>query len=218
MTVVITGANGHLGVNLVRALIAKGRHTRCLVHVNRQAIEGLDTGIVQGDVCDLDSLCAAFEGAEVVYHLAANISIMMSDWPRLEQVNVIGTRNVVDACLRCGVRRLVHFSSIHALVQEPMCTPVDESRALVASRGCPPYDRSKAAGEKEVERGIKSGLVPTTSVRLPYGQVGLWRRGRWRDWPSLSGRWPTCCPGPGPTMPGIKLISRTIRFLRFPAP
>ena len=158
MTVVVTGATGHVGANLVRALLAKGRPMRCLVHVNRQAIEGLDTEIIQGDVCDQECLCHAFNGAEVVYHLAANISLLMDDWPLLESVNIIGTRNVVEACLRCGVRRLVHFSSVHALVQEPMGTPVDESRPLVESRQCPPYDRSKAAAEKEVQRGVELGL------------------------------------------------------------
>ena len=157
MTVVVTGATGHVGANLVRALVAKGRPARSLVHVNRQAIAGLDIETVQGDVCDLESLCRAFNGADVVYHLAASISLSMDDWPRLEAVNVIGTRNVVEACRRCGVRRLVHFSSIHAMVQEPMSTPVDESRPLVESRRCPPYDRSKAAAEREVQRGIGTG-------------------------------------------------------------
>lgn len=158
MTVVVTGANGHIGANLVRALIAEGRPTRCLVHVNRQAIAGLDTEIVQGDIRDQESLGRAFDGAEVVYHLAANISLSMDSWPLLEWVNVIGTRNVVEACLHSGVRRLIHFSSIHALVQEPMSAPVDESRPLVVSRRCPPYDRSKAAAEKEVQRGVERGL------------------------------------------------------------
>ena len=83
MTVVVTGATGHIGANLVRALIAKGRPARSLVHVNRRAIEGLDTEIVQGDVRDHESLCRAFNGAEVVYHLAADISLLMDDWPRL---------------------------------------------------------------------------------------------------------------------------------------
>ena len=158
MTVVVTGAAGHVGANLVRSLIAKGRPTRSLVHVNHQAIEGLDTEVTQGDIRDQESLCRAFSGAEVVYHLAANISLLMDDWSLLESVNVIGTRNVVEACLRAGVRRLVHFSSIHALVQEPLSIPVDESRPLVESRQCPPYDRSKAAAEKEVQHGIERGL------------------------------------------------------------
>jgi dihydroflavonol-4-reductase len=158
MTVVITGATGHVGANLVRALVARGRPTRSLVHLDSRALDGLGTEFVEGDVCDPQSLHRAFAGAEVVYHLAATISLSMNDWPRVEAVNVVGTRNVVEACLACGVRRLVHFSSIHALEQEPMTTPVDESRPLVASRRCPPYDRSKAAGEHEVRRGIENGL------------------------------------------------------------
>jgi dihydroflavonol-4-reductase len=172
MTVVVTGATGHIGANLVRALIEKGRPTRCLVHVNTSALEGLDTELVRSDISDVESLCHAFRGADVVYHLAACISLSMDDWPRLEAVNVNGTRNVIEACLRTGVRRLVHFSSIHALVQEPLETPVDENRPLVSSERCPPYDRSKAAGEKEIRRGIEKGLdaiiINPTGVIGPY--------------------------------------------------
>jgi len=127
MTVVVTGASGHLGVNLVRALGAEKRQVRTLVHVNHQTVEGLGAEIVQGNICDVESLYRAFEGAEVVYHLAATISLLKNEWPLVEKVNVIGTRNVVEACLRSGVKRLVHFSSIHALNQEPLDTPVDEN-------------------------------------------------------------------------------------------
>lgn len=159
---VITGATGHVGANLVRALIAQGDPPRCLVHVSSRAIDGLPVERVPGDIGDLASLCRAFEGADVVYHLAARISLAMADWTALEAVNVTGTRNVVEACLRAGVRRLVHFSSIHALVQEPFSVPVDESRPLVDSRRCPPYDRSKAAADIEVQRGIERGLDAVT--------------------------------------------------------
>jgi nucleoside-diphosphate-sugar epimerase len=74
-------------------------------------VEALEVDeVIEGNICDLESLVDAFEGAEVVYHLAAHISILKDEWPLLESVNVIGTRNVVEACLHCGVRRLVHFS------------------------------------------------------------------------------------------------------------
>jgi dihydroflavonol-4-reductase len=172
MTVVVTGAAGHAGANLVRALITQHRPTRALVHVHQQAIEGLEVEVAEGDVCDLESLVEAFNGADVVYHLAARISITMDDWPHLEMVNIIGTRNVVEACLRCGVRRLVHFSSIHSMIQEPMTIPVDESRLLVGSQHCLPYDRSKAAGEKEVRKGIEMGLdaiiISPTAIIGPH--------------------------------------------------
>jgi len=172
MTVVVTGASGHVGANLARALLARGRPVRALIHKDRRATEGLRAETIRGDICDLESLCQAFDGAGVVYHLAAGISISTGEWPLVESVNITGTRNVVEACLRCGVRRLVHFSSIHALVQEPLDIPVDESRPLVASPGCPPYDRSKAAGEREVRRGIERGLdaviINPTAIIGPY--------------------------------------------------
>ncbi len=172
MTTIVTGASGHIGANLVRALIDKGIPTRSLVHINCRALDGLDTELVRGDILDVESLCRAFRSAEVVYHLAACISLSMDDWPVLESVNVTGTRNVVEACLRTGVRRLVHFSSIHALVQEPFNTPVDEARPLAESRSYPPYDRSKAAAEREVRRGMDKGLdaviINPTAIIGPY--------------------------------------------------
>ena len=79
---------------------------------------------------------------------------------------------MVEACRRSGVRRLIHFSSIHALTQEPLTVPVDEARPLVASRRYPPYDRSKAAAEREVRAGIEKGLdaviIYPTAVFGPY--------------------------------------------------
>jgi dihydroflavonol-4-reductase len=172
MTVVVTGAAGHVGANLVRALVAQGRPVRCLVHVNSRPVDGLAVEKVAGDVSDPDSLYRAFQGADVVYHLAARISLSMNDWPALEAVNVEGTRHVVAACLRAGVGRLVYFSSIHALVQEPLSAPVDESRPLVSSRRCPPYDRSKASAEVVVRRAIEQGLdaviISPTAIIGPH--------------------------------------------------
>jgi dihydroflavonol-4-reductase len=169
--IVVTGAAGHAGANLVRALAAEGRPVRALVHLDRKALEGLDVEVVKGDICDLDSLLKAFDGAEVVYHLAARISIGNDPWSLLEAVNIAGTRNVVEACLRCGVRRLVHFSSIHTMI-DAADIPVDESNPLVESRRYPPYDRSKAAAEREVYKGIEKGLdaiiISPTAIIGPH--------------------------------------------------
>jgi dihydroflavonol-4-reductase len=108
----------------------------------------------------------------VVYHLAAYISISSDEWPLLEEVNVIGTRNVVEACLRCGVRRLVHFSTIHNMTHGPKDTPINESNPLVESRRYAPYDLSKAAAEKEVLKGIERGLdaiiISPTAIIGPH--------------------------------------------------
>jgi len=156
--VVVTGASGHVGANLVRTLLASGQPVRAMVHHDRRALEGLDLETVTGNVEDPDSLRRAFAGADLVYHTAAHISILMSDWERLAAVNVVGTRNVVNACLQCRVRRLVHFSSVDALEHDPSGKPLDESRPLVHSEQYPPYARSKAAAETQVRQGLARGL------------------------------------------------------------
>jgi len=84
-------------------------------------------------------------------------------------VNIRGVENVVSACLKTGVKRLIHFSSIHAIDQRPYSEPVDESRAF-AGQGHPPYDRSKAAGEKIVMDGVSRGL--NTVIIAPTGIIG----------------------------------------------
>ncbi len=168
--IVVTGASGLVGANMVRALLAQGHTVRALVHHDRRAVQGLEVEQVAGDVRDAQSLLGAFRNAEVVFHLAGCISLEMDSWPEVEAVNVAGTRHVAAACLQCGVRRLVHFSSIHALEDEPLDTPVDETRRRVEAPGLPPYSLSKAAAEKEVAAAQHKGLE--TVVLNPTGIVG----------------------------------------------
>ena len=172
MITLVTGASGHVGVNLVQALLARGRKVRVLIHNHPWPLEGLDIEVVKGDICDIKSLNQVFYGVDSVYHLAARISIVKNNLSILEETNVIGTHNVIEACINCGVHRLVHFSSIHALVQNPMNCPVDESRPLAKGLNCPQYDLSKAAGEEEIFHGIEKGLdaiiINPTAIAGPY--------------------------------------------------
>ncbi len=168
-----------VGGNLVRALLEKGRTVRVLVHEDRRALEGLDVEVVQGDIRNLEQVLQAVRGVEVVYHLAAEISLEMNTWPQVEAINVLGVRHVVEACQRCGVQRLIHFSSIHALRPEPLDQVLDETRPLVVTDRIggdgvriPPYDRSKALGELEVRRGMDQGL--NAVILEPTAVVGPW--------------------------------------------
>jgi len=172
MTILVTGASGHVGANLVRALLDQGHTPRALVHLDRKPLEGLDVEIAEGDISDSASLSGAFQGIDIVFHLAAHISILEKQWAQFESVNIAGTQNVVEACLRSGVRRLVHFSSIHAMSQE--CTALSDDRPvlLAESQQDMPYDRSKAAAEREVYKGIEKGLdaiiINPTAIIGPY--------------------------------------------------
>ena len=172
MRIAVTGASGHLGINLVRALVAGGGRVRALAHRNNTGLEGLDIELADGDVMDTDSLVRAFQGVDCVYHLAAHISLLVNDHAACSSINIDGTRNVVRACRQAGVKRLVHFSSIHAFCQEPFGVPIDESRPFVDLRKAPAYDRSKAAGEQIVRQAIAGGLdaiiINPTAVIGPY--------------------------------------------------
>jgi dihydroflavonol-4-reductase len=154
-----------VGANLVRALLAQGRDVRALIHEDRRALANLAVETFQADVRDPQSLERAMSGVAVVYHLAGSISLRMDSGAEMEAVNALGTRNVVTACLACGVQRLVHFSSVDALRQDALDRPVDESCPLV-DEGCSaarlaqisPYGSSKAQSEREVQAGITRGL------------------------------------------------------------
>ena len=144
---------------------------RALVHRNDAALVGLDVECVRGDVLDRDSLASAFEGAERVFHLAALISIDGDQGGAVPAINVRGARNVADVALAAGVRRLVHCSSVHAFDQEPVDEPLDETRSRSdRRRGHPPYDVSKAGGEREVRAAIEQGLDAV--IVNPTGIIG----------------------------------------------
>ena len=95
--VVVTGANGHIGANVVRALLQQGLLVRAVVHRNAAALVGLGVELVPGNVEQAEGLREAFAGADVVIHLAAMISITGSQGGAVERMNVEGARNAARA-------------------------------------------------------------------------------------------------------------------------
>lgn len=162
--VAVTGASGHLGANLVRTLLARGYDVVALVRKSSLALEGLDIERHDGDLLDPGSLYRAFNGVEQVYHLGARISIKPGERGRLFEVNVKGTRNVLDACRAEGVTTLVHFSSIHALDMYSRGRPVSESTRLLEAGEGSDYDQSKA----EADRLVRGNQCASLSTRIIY--------------------------------------------------
>jgi dihydroflavonol-4-reductase len=182
--VAVTGASGHVGGNLVRALLGQGRRVRVLIHTNTRAIDGLPVESVRADLLDRASLQAAFADVGTVFHLAAKISAGWESPSLINRINVEGSRNVVEACQSAGVQRLVHFSSIEAFAPVPGADLLQESSAL-ARPGDPHwgvYGIAKAEGERAVRAAVASGLdaviiYPTAIIGpldfqvSPMGQV-----------------------------------------------
>lgn len=159
MTTLVTGATGHIGNNLVRALLERGERVRVLIgpQSSPKPLEGLAVERVEGDLRDPASLQRAVAGAERVYHVAAMISIRDGDREALRDVNVAGTARLLSAARKAGVRRVVHTSSFGAIGRNPN-GPSSEEHALDPNEPATDYERSKAESELEVKREIERGL------------------------------------------------------------
>ena len=135
-----------------------------------ESLTGLDIEFMSGSVLDAEDVSRAVEGVDIVYHLAAKIDLNPKKDPMMYPINVEGTRKVVDACLSRGLR-LVHTSSHHALVREPLDEPLTEDKPLALSEKCE-YHRSKAIGETIVldacERGLDAVIVNPGSMIGPH--------------------------------------------------
>lgn len=170
----VTGATGHIGNVLVRELVCRGERVRVLLYPgeSRAALQDLDVETVEGDILDPEALDSAFAGVDMVYHLAGMISISAEADPLVPLVNVQGTRNVVAACRRAGVRRLVYTSSIHAIQHAAKGVVMDERLPFDPHHTLGEYDRSKARASlavlSAVEKGLDAVIVCPTGVIGPY--------------------------------------------------
>lgn len=112
---VITGATGHIGFALLKQLENTGTTIRILIRKDTPIFDGIDCEKYYGDITQPETLDAPFRGADTVYHLAGMIDISLSDPLLMRKVNFDGTVNVVEACKRNRVRRLVFASSVDAM-------------------------------------------------------------------------------------------------------
>ncbi len=182
--IAITGATGHVGNALLRALAARqtasesqgepaaGR-VRAIVRPGRDVsscFAGLDVEVAEADMRDQEALVAAFRDVNVVFHLAGIVSITKERYERLHAVNVEGTSNVLAACRETGVRRLVYTSSIHAFVEPPHGTCTDETTAVDPQLVTTPYAKTKAEATRLVFAAARDGLDAV--VVFPSGIIG----------------------------------------------
>lgn len=170
MFVAVTGAYGLVGTNLVRSLIDLGAKVRAVDIARGPSLDGLDVEYQKADVLDPESLSRAFEGVEVVIHLAAMVSITGDPTGHVWKVNTEGPRNAARAALECGARRFVHCSSVHAFDLERCGPSLDEQGPRAVGDHAPVYDRSKYAGEQGVRSVIEDGLDAV--IVNPTGVIG----------------------------------------------
>lgn len=160
--IVITGANGLLGNYIIRKLIELNLPFLAMHRKDSDLslLADLKNAIqwVEGDVTDPDLLTEVFSKATGVIHAAAVVSYHKKDEEIIKAINVEGTRNVVNACLATGVKRLLHVSSVAAIGKEKGQTVVDETSKWIEGAVVSNYAASKYQAELEVWRGQEEGL------------------------------------------------------------
>ncbi len=156
MMVAITGASGLLGRHLVERLRSEGV---AVVAIVRDPQVRFPEGVVvrQGDVVDPLAIQEALEGVDAVIHAAALVSFNPRRRKEILDVNVDGTRNVVNACLKLGIKNIVHISSVSALGRKPGAVITEED--TWTDQYSSDYGTSKYLAELEVYRGAEEGLT-----------------------------------------------------------
>ncbi|HEX2981130.1 MAG TPA: NAD-dependent epimerase/dehydratase family protein [Anaerolineaceae bacterium] len=170
--ILVTGATGHIGNVLVQELARREQPVRALVLPGEDItpIANLPIEIVEGNVLHPESLERAMRGVQVVFHLAGQISILPGKDERVWAINVEGTKNMLDAARKAGVRRFIYTSSIHALTRDRANPAMDESVVFDPQAITNDYDRSKAEASLAVQQAIRQGLDAV--ILCPTGVIG----------------------------------------------
>jgi dihydroflavonol-4-reductase len=169
----ITGATGFVGSAVLRQLIAAGHSVRALVRPNsdRRNLAGLPVEILIGDLTDQPSLNRAMAGCSTLFHVAADYRLWVPHPRAMYETNVTGTRNVMLAAARAGVRHIVYTSSVATLGLHPDGSPADENTPVSIADMVGPYKRSKFLAEAEVRRLVEEQELPVAIVN-PSTPVG----------------------------------------------
>ncbi len=159
----LTGATGFIGGRLARRLLARGYTVRCLVRASSDTTQLRELGaqIAVGDLTDEHTLAGAVAGCEHVLHCGA----LVSDWAttaEIAAVNVVGTRNLLEACAAASVRRFVHLSTTD-VYGHPGRARIDES--YTAERFSNWYAQTKLDAEREVRRVRATSALETVILR-----------------------------------------------------
>jgi dihydroflavonol-4-reductase len=172
MKVLVTGASGFVGGAVARALVHAGAEVRALVRADsdRRNFDGLAVESVTGDLRDQASLRRALTGCRQLYHIAAHYALWAKDPSIFYDINVTGTRNMLEAAREVGIERTVYCSTIGAIGLPPGGGVGTEETPVSLDQMAGHYKRSKYLAEQEVLKLAKGGL-PVVIVN-PSAPVG----------------------------------------------
>jgi dihydroflavonol-4-reductase len=172
MKAFVTGATGFVGSHVARVLAEKGADLRLLVRSssNLKNIEGLNAERVIGDLRDPESLENAMSGCDAVFHVAADYRLWVRDPEQMYKANVEGTRGLLQAAKKSGVKRVVYTSSVATMGFTSNGHLADENSPVSLDNMIGPYKRSKFMAEQvAMEAGRKEMDVVTVNPTTPVG-------------------------------------------------
>src|SRR5271169_4902411 len=179
MLAFVTGATGFLGSHVARVLAEQGAELRLLVRPTSDLrnLEGLKADRVVGDLRDAASIAPALSGCDVVFHVAADYRLWVRDPSEMYRSNVEGTRSLLEAARRQGVRRVVYTSSVATMGFSSGSSRSSLNQGRVADEESPVsladmighYKRSKFMAEQVAIEAARSGVDlvivnPTTPI------------------------------------------------------
>lgn len=171
MKVMVTGADGVLGSNLVRVLLDRGHEVRVLrfAGTTSPTLEGLPLEQRDGNILDPASIDACMEGMDAVIHCAASTQVFPAKNDLIRRVNVEGTNHIADACLKWGVKRMVYVGTANSFGTAPHATePADETCAYTSHVYGLDYMDSKREAQDLVLRRVAEDGLPAVVVNPTF--------------------------------------------------
>ena len=173
MKVLVTGATGFIGGAVVRALVHRGIDVRVLARAGAdlQNLQGLTVERIEGDLLDQASLRKSLAGCRQLYHVAAHYALWAKDPSIFYDINVVGTRNLLEAAREVGIERTVYCSTIGAIGLPPGGGLGAENTQVSLEQMAGHYKRSKYLAEQEVHKLANEGLpVVIVNPSAPVGE------------------------------------------------
>ena len=173
MKAFVTGATGFLGSHVARVLGEQGADLRLLVRStsNLRNLEGIKAETATGDLRDSSSLEKGMSGCDTVFHVAADYRLWVRDPAEMYRSNVAGTKAILDAARKNGVRRVVYTSSVATVGFTGNGHPADEDSPVSLADMIGPYKRSKFLAEQLAMEAGGSGMqVVVVNPTTPVGE------------------------------------------------
>jgi len=169
MKILITGANGLLGSNLIRKLLRKGHEIRAFVYKGEEikTLENLKIEKSEGNILFYEDLIAASKNIDVIYHLAANTSVWPSRHKSIVEVNVEGTKNILRLAKKIKVKRLIYVGTANTFSFGTKQQPGAERSTYQGGKYRLDYMDSKYEAHQLVIRAVKEG-VPAIIVNPTF--------------------------------------------------